>query len=162
MRRARGLRDRDVPRVRGHLAPHWQRVFDLALYTGWRIGDCVCLRTDAMGSDGTVTIYAQKSGRLHIATLPPDLHTSLLRHAGQWWVFPSPYKGGVKPVTRQAAHKAIQRACERAGVASYSPHSVRKLFARRLLAQGVSIREIQSALGHAKPETTLVYLLDLD
>jgi len=51
-------------------------------------------------------------------------------------------------------HKAAKECQIKARV---TPHTLRHSYATHLLENGVGIRHIQSLLGHAKPETTMIY-----
>ena len=50
----------------------------------------------------------------------------------------------------------VRRACRRAGVESWSPNMLRHAFGGRAREAG-GIEAAQMALGHSKPDTTLIY-----
>lgn len=61
---------------------------------------------------------------------------------------------------RAAAFRIVRRLAREAGITSWariSPHSLRHSFATAALDEGVPLRDVQDAMGHADPRTTRRY-----
>ncbi|PHR98377.1 MAG: integrase [Leeuwenhoekiella sp.] len=52
----------------------------------------------------------------------------------------------------------LKRSCKNAGILkTVTPHTLRHSYATHMMDNGVALRHIQELLGHAKPETTMIY-----
>ncbi|QNJ98179.1 tyrosine-type recombinase/integrase [Constantimarinum furrinae] len=52
----------------------------------------------------------------------------------------------------------LKRSCRDAGISKrVTPHTLRHSYATHLIENGVGLRHVQDLLGHAKPETTMIY-----
>jgi site-specific recombinase XerD len=62
------------------------------------------------------------------------------------------------PYTAGSVRSFLRKACRRAGISKrVTPHTLRHSYATHLIEAGVGLRHVQELLGHAKPETTMIY-----
>lgn len=146
------------------------RVFLYTIYSmGLRLGEGLRLETgDIDGARHRIHVRNAKGGRDRYVPIPEPTLEILRR----WWkehrhprlLFPSP-AGGVQrmakasgPMDRCGIQTAMKAAVSECGIRrKITVHSLRHGYATHLLELGVDLREIQSVLGHARPETTARY-----
>jgi len=58
-------------------------------------------------------------------------------------------------MTEAGCRVAMWRACQRAGIANYSPHDLRHRWISVQLKRGVPITEVTAASGHSRSSMTL-------
>lgn len=62
------------------------------------------------------------------------------------------------PYSSSSVRGFLKTSCQRAGINKrVTPHMLRHSYATHMLEHGVGLRHIQELLGHAKPETTMIY-----
>jgi integrase/recombinase XerD len=146
------------------------RVFFLTIYSmGLRLGEGLQLEIgDIDGCRKRVHIRGAKGGKDRLVPLPEVT----LRALRQFWkchrnprlLFPSwtgdarKIRNAQRPMDRGGVQSAIKAAVADSGISrKITMHSLRHSFATHLLELGVDLREIQSILGHVRPETTARY-----
>jgi integrase/recombinase XerD len=146
------------------------RVFFLATYSmGLRLGEGIQLEVgDIDGERQRVHIRGAKGGKDRLVPLPEVTLEALRRfwktHRNPRLLFPS-WSGNADrirkaetPMDRGGVQAAIKAAVADCGIKrKITMHSLRHSYATHLLELGVDLREIQSILGHASPETTARY-----
>lgn len=137
----------------------------LLLYGGLRCGSAITADIEDLGHDRgcRILIVRMKGRKVRKVPLPPALDEAI---AAMLAARGDPETGPLF-VTRTGARLAepyvydlVQRLARKAGIASagdLSPHSLRHTFATDALDAGVSLRDLQDAMGHADPRTTRRY-----
>jgi len=146
------------------------RVFFLTTYSmGLRLGEGLQLEIgDITGCRKRVHIRGAKGGKDRLVPLPQVTLLALRQfwkcHRNPRLLFPS-WTGDARqilnaqrPMDRGGVQSAIKAAVADSGISrKITMHSLRHSFATHLLELGVDLREIQSILGHVRPETTARY-----
>ena len=146
------------------------RVFLFTLYSmGLRLGEGIRIEVgDIDSARARLHVRNAKGGKDRYVILP-EATIAVLR---RWWcfhrhprlLFPSPAVGAGKmaeastPMDRGGVQAAMKAAVAECGIQrKITVHSLRHGYATHLLELGVDLREIQSLLGHVRPETTARY-----
>lgn len=141
----------------------------IMLCTGIRLGESrALLWTDFDMVALTVTIGKQlghetdevgptKNGKTRVVPIPEELAPILVRHRarqapGEQWVIRSRATGRIP--SPGALDMWIQRMARKAGVPEHSPHATRHTYATLALDDGVPLKAVSEALGHANVAIT--------
>lgn len=126
----------------------------LLAHTGWRKGEVLSLRWDAVDLEsGDVLLAATKTGKSSrsLTPLARGLLASIPRRGP--YVFPSPND---PEKARQDVKRVWLRVRAAAGIAK-PLHALRHTFATVALNEGVPLEMVGALLGHKNPATTLRY-----
>lgn len=75
------------------------------------------------------------------------------------WLFPSPYRGGVKHLTRRQVGRMIKKTAAAAGVNEpVACHSLRKSFGYHAFRNGIDVMYLKELFNHADLEITKRYI----
>ena len=147
--------DRKLELVLALLMPENALVARVMLCTGLRVGDVLELTPAQIKP--SVRVTERKTGKSRTVRIPKALCADVLRQAGSYWAFPSP-RDPSKHRTRQAVWadiKRAQRACR--FTVNLGTHTMRKVYAVRLMHRYKDLKKVQVALLHDRPEVTLLY-----
>jgi integrase/recombinase XerD len=154
----------EIARLLAALRSERQRALVMLAYgAGLRISEACKLRVDDIDPKRMVLrIQGAKRGRERYVMLSPRL----LRTLRAYWKIARPSGPHLFPgrdnnelFTREAVHKAMAKAAQRAGITKrISPHTLRHSFATHLLEAGTDLRTLQVLLGHASLKSTMAYL----
>lgn len=163
------------------ITPSNRLIVEVLAHTGMRVGELrelrrfdlnlgaglIHVRRGVTGEGASLSVEPEPKTRAGIRDLSisPELVDKLRDHlAGQpvqgkeALVFPSPRDPG-KHFNTDALRTSIAQACKRAGVEHFSPHDLRHSFATFAgRVEGISVRDVQAALGHSAPTMSLRYM----
>lgn len=150
------LYQQEVDRVLSALMPQNQLIVKVMLQTGMRLSDALQMRTEGLATSGWYT--EGKTGKRRRYGLKKPLLDAILEQAGPEWAFPGRKAGTHK--TRQAVWRDIKRAA----VAFRLPqnvgaHSMRKVYAVRLMQKYGKLEKVQRNLNHASGSVTAIYAM---
>ena len=138
----------------------------LAIY-GMRAGEVRRIRLEDMDSDkGTLTIPLTKQRRARICPMIPSLAEAIDRYLREVRPKSSPYhelflriNAPHMPFSYGGLHNIIADRVKRLNIEAprVGPHSLRHACATHLLAQGLTLREVGTHLGHSSEDATRTY-----
>ncbi len=175
-RSARVLSPEEISKLAGTLAEPVRTVFLLGALTGLRIGELFALKVQDVDTRHALLYVRRDVYRGQIGTpktsrserqiplasnLIPMLSNWLsIRPAGLDWLFPS--RAGTPLRDRNLMRRHLWRACTRLRIPRFGWHSLRHTFSTYNGNAGVAVPVLQSLLGHASPETTMIYTHPLE
>lgn len=148
--------------------PHYRACLGTIYACGLRLQEGRRLQVGQIDSGRMVVQVRRGKGRKDRCVPLPAETLQLLRgywvqHRNPDWLFPSPAGGNMsraeQPLSGSGIQRAFKAALQASGVSkAASVHTLRHSYATHLLEAGVSLRLIQSYLGHASLQTTAIYL----
>ena len=137
-------------------SPKHRALWAVQYYCASRIGETLALRwADVAGGHVTFKAGTTKTKVTRQPAIHPELQTELDAYRE---TFGDNAKGDVclfptstalrRPMTRQAADKALKAACEELGVSGVSTHTFRRSAAQRVVAAGVPVFQAMAVTGH--------------
>ncbi|TBW28892.1 tyrosine-type recombinase/integrase [Gramella sp. KN1008] len=135
-------------------------VLALIYSAGLRIGELISLELKDIDIDRRQIFIRQSKGRkdryvMLAESILPLIYNYLQTYTPKRY-FVEGYKE--KCYTASAVRHFLKESCKRAKIKKrVSPHTLRHSFATHMLENGTDLRYIQALLGHAKPETTMIY-----
>jgi integrase/recombinase XerD len=141
--------------------PKYKAALAVAYGAGLRVSEVSNLRVSDIDSKNMLLRVEEGKGKKdRNGMLSPRL-LELLR---EWWLVGRPTmwlfpgRDPLLPITTRQLHRVVCDTAHAVGIEKrVSPHTLRHSFATHLHEQGVDIRIIQVALGHAKLDTTARY-----
>jgi integrase/recombinase XerD len=153
----------EVSRILKRVRRYHYRVCLTTIYAcGLRLLEGTHLQvSDIDGQRKMLHIHQAKGNKDRFVPLP-DACLNMLRHyccvhRNPVWLFPSRFEN-TKPIHESGLQRAFCTAVRESGVHKKATvHTLRHSYATYLLEAGLSLRIIQSYLGHASPATTAIY-----
>ena len=127
---------------------------------GLRISEVLNLKLNAIDIDRRQLFIKNAKGRKDRVVVMAESFIPLLQNYYMTYK-PNVYfvenpKGGV--YSDVSIRTFIKKSCKLAGIKKrVTPHTLRHSYATHLIENGVGLRYVQDLLGHAKPETTMIY-----
>lgn len=138
---------------------------------GLRVSEAVGANVVDLGSSGghrtlQVTRKGSKRGVVPLAPIVCTAVDDFLAGRATGPLLPRLHRSGVvmEPlagISRQTAYERVRWLADWAGInPEISPHSLRRSFVTLALQDGAALHQVQLAVGHANPATTMIYYKD--
>jgi site-specific recombinase XerD len=135
-------------------------ILALIYSSGLRIGELIALELKHISIDRKQLLIQNGKGRKDRYVILATYFLPLLQNYFSTYKPTRYFVEGASGARYSASsvRKFLQKSCKAAGIVKrVTPHTLRHSFATHLLENGVGLRYIQELLGHAKPETTMIY-----
>jgi integrase/recombinase XerD len=148
-------------------------MLSLLYVTGMRISELTGLRITDIRHDVHLLAVRGKGGKGRLIPVPETILALIDQYRQSSidvlrdkhpaiedvpFVFPVYYKGGIKPMTRQACWSIIKKVWAKTGIQKkISPHMLRHSLATHMLKNGADLRSLQMLLGHENLATVQIY-----
>jgi site-specific recombinase XerD len=128
--------------------------------SGLRIGEVISLELSSMDVDRRQIFVRNGKGRKDRVVVMAESFVLLLKNYFMTYrpqkYFIEGQKGGM--YDPGSVRSFLRKSCKIAGITKrVTPHTLRHSYATHLIEDGVGLRYVQDLLGHAKPETTMIY-----
>ena len=139
-------------------------IIELLYGTGIRLAECHALDLDSLDLETSRLHIRGKGSKDRALPLTPGPRQSLRRYLGIRDLFkPGPEERALfvnthgRRMCKQSIRGTLWRACEKAGLSKFGPHTLRHAFAVHLMEAGAELPYIQALLGHESLDTTALY-----
>jgi site-specific recombinase XerD len=135
-------------------------IIGLLYSCGLRIGELLDLKISALDFDRNLLRVNEGKGRKDRSVVMSEVLKPLIFN------YLNTYKPNIfiiegrdgGPYSATSVRQFLKKSCGYAGIKKQvTPHVLRHSYATHLMENGVDLRHIQLLLGHAKPETTMIY-----
>lgn len=150
--------------VMHHLRPIDRLISRLLSATGYRLDDVMHMRVYSVRGD-QITLHERKTGHVRTVTMPPDLAEDMRAYLhgrnSLSYAWPTLRRRRTRKMHRTTYWRHFVAAVDAAGYGGLgiTPHSLRKLYAVRRLAETRSLEAVQHDLGHTSIAVTALYAL---
>lgn len=152
------ITDEDLQVVYRLLMPQNRLICMVAERTGLRIGDVLAIQTADLKE--RMTVCESKTKKTRRVSISPKLLKAIQEQAGPVWAFPGAPGSKTGHKTRQAVWKDLKRAQKALRLPdNLGPHSLRKVYAVRVMRKTGDLGKVQRLLNHQDPAVTLLYAL---
>ena len=138
---------------------------------GLRVSEAVGATVPDLGSSGghrtlRVTRKGRKRGLVPLAPIVGEAVDQFLAGRTEGPLLPRLHCSGAvllppAPISRQTAYERVRWLADWAGVnPALTPHSLRRSFVTLSLLDGAPLHQVQLAVGHSSPTTTMIYMRD--
>jgi len=165
-RRDNVLSYEEETRLFHEVAPHLRPIVTCALFTGMRVSEILGLKwedIDLKKRQIVVKAESSKSRKQRVIPISDTLLFELrklrrLNAGSSHFVFLYEDQKTGKPRAVKTIRRAFENACRRAGIKDLHFHDLKHTAGTRLIENGADPISVKDILGHAKLETTEIYL----